>query len=562
MTGTNLLPALGWALINSLWQLALLWVAWQFITAIRKKMSAAAKTSLASALLLTGFAWFLVSFITALLQMNQGYSLGSSPAAAFSQRWLSAALPWIASTYLLLLVIPLLKFIRNCRYVRVIRKYGQHKMPVHWRLFVSETGQRMGIGKKVKIWISDFVSSPVTIGFLKPLILVPAAAISQLTPAQLEAVLLHELAHIRRHDYLLNLLVNIVKTVLYFNPFVKAFSQIIEREREKSCDELVLQFEYDSYDYASALLTLQKSARSPKTLVLPAAGEKNDLLHRVESIMGIERNPFFSSKKIAGLFSVLITVVLIQLFLLLPGRITEKEPAAPLAAVRPAASLLMADNSLPSEQDHIIVSNGVPATADNHLPEPATTPAPAQPDPETLAVQDISSLTNMAFRMAGIEEKKLPELKKFQEVQVKTALDASRRVLQSAQWKQLERHIADAFSEREKQEIKKTYDKKLEQYNWNKVEEQLKLSYSQIDWEQVNTELNSALNQIRLDSIRHVYNDVAFRLAEVQRELSESKLKGIPDTDITVKAVEEKKRKVEESLKMINEMRKKRIVSL
>ena len=106
-------------------------------------------------------------------------------------------------------------------------------------MFVKNLAAQMGIKKPVHVWISELVCSPVTIGYLKPIILVPLAAINHLTTQQLEAVLLHELSHIKRYDYLINLIINFIQTILYFNPLVKAFVKIIEREREKSCDEMV-----------------------------------------------------------------------------------------------------------------------------------------------------------------------------------------------------------------------------------------------------------------------------------------------------------------------------------
>ena len=89
-------------------------------------------------------------------------------------------------------------------------------------------------------------------------IYLPVAAINHLSPHQIEAVLLHELSHIKRFDYLINLITRIIQTILYFNPFVRAFASIIEREREKNCDEIVLQFQYEPHGYASALLALEK----------------------------------------------------------------------------------------------------------------------------------------------------------------------------------------------------------------------------------------------------------------------------------------------------------------
>ena len=142
------------------------------------------------------------------------------------------------------------------------------------------------------------------------------AAINHLTTQQLEAVLLHELSHIKRFDYLINLVINFIQTFLYFNPFAKAFIKIVEREREKSCDEMVLQFQYDSHDYATALLVLEKTNHVDKLLTIAAAGKKNDLLQRVELILGVHKKPVLSFNKLAGLMTGLFCVIAINTLLL------------------------------------------------------------------------------------------------------------------------------------------------------------------------------------------------------------------------------------------------------
>ncbi|MBL7749212.1 MAG: M56 family metallopeptidase, partial [Chitinophagaceae bacterium] len=321
MTGqANFLQSLGWAVLNSLWQLALLWVLYQVLTAVFKKISPATKSLLAAGLLISGFAWFMYTFITVLIAgpaHTDTLTAGIVAASANNElsTWLQQSLPVASVIYLILLLLPVLRFMRNYRYVQVIRQYGRSKLQVDWRMFVQRTAAQMGIRKKVNAWVSELVSSPVTIGFLKPVILVPLAAINHLSPQQLEAVLLHELSHIKRSDYLVNLIINFIQTILYFNPFVKAFVKIVEREREKSCDEMVLQFQYDSHDYASALLTLEKASQVQKPFAMAAAGKKNDLLHRIETIMGVQPKPSLSFNKLAGLFAGLLCIIALNALL-------------------------------------------------------------------------------------------------------------------------------------------------------------------------------------------------------------------------------------------------------
>lgn len=557
----QLLQALGWALLNSIWQLALLWSLYQLAAVFLHTAHARHRANLVSGLLIAGFGWFISTLVMVYTAIRNGESISSPVASVQIADWFPAGLNLLSAIYLLLLLFPLFRFIRNYRYVRVIRTYGHSKIGADWRIFVQQTATLMGIRKKVEIWVSDLVASPVTIGFLKPMILVPVAAMNHLSPQQLEAVLLHELAHIRRFDYLLNLLITLIKTLLYFNPFVYALVKTLEREREKSCDEQVLQFRYNAFQYASALLTLQQSTRQPQTLILHARGKKGDLLTRIEHIMGHPPKPAITLQKMTGLLAVLAGVIFLNLVLLLPDQPTGKRAISAYTTVlsplelnytsgsgypeNPATATAFRTISTSSAQPETEIA-GISGT------EPAATSSATQPGP----------VLNNSYRMAGYNQVEIPVLKQYQEAQVKEALAASRRVLANAQWKTVERSIADAFTEQEKKEIKRVYEQSLDKADWQKLENKLKLAYSRIDWEQVNEQINTALDQIRADSLQGVYNDIAIRLNEVQRELNAGKIHYIPDTDINLMTVEEKQQKVQESLRKLNAIRAKKIVRL
>ncbi|MBL7724961.1 MAG: M48 family metalloprotease [Chitinophagaceae bacterium] len=568
MTGIqlHLLQALGWAVLNSLWQMALLWVIYQVVTAFLKNTKASSKSVLATILLFAGSFWFIYTFLIVYSDISEGGTTGTFITSGHEvYNWLLQSLPFISGAYLLLLVLPVLRFIRNYRYVQVIRKYGLSKINVDWRIFVRNVAARMGIKKTVQIWVSEFVTSPVTIGFFKPVILVPLAAINHLTPSQLEAVLLHELAHIRRYDYLINLLINFIQTILYFNPFVKAFVKIVEREREKSCDEMVLQFQYDSHEYASALLTLEKTKHLQKILIVAATGNKNDISHRIETIMGVQKKPAISANKIAGLVSAIICIIALNLLLLLPGTRTDKNNTVAYTDFPSPFNLISDEAKESGDKINQPPVDNIAANSNSNeiLTAPAVSAAAvAKERAALLNEQNVQDISSYAYKLAGFEEKDVPELKRYQEQQVKEALEASRKVLESSQWKVVEKSIADAFSEKEKQELKKAYEKELNKFDWNKWEVKLKQAYENIDWEKVNNQLSYAINQIRIDSLQRVYNDVAIKLNDIQKELNANQVTSIPDTDITLKAVEDRKRKVQQTLNTLKAVRNKKIVHL
>lgn len=565
----NFFQSLGWAVLNSLWQLALLWVIYQVITAMFSNSRASAKSLLASSLLMIGFGWFVYTFITVyssnavnegslssvLINTNENPALGG---------WLKQILPVASALYLILLVIPLLGFIRNYRYVQIIRQHGLTKINVEWRMFVTRIAGQMNIQKKVNIWVSELVSSPVTIGFLKPVILVPLAAINHLTPQQLEAVLLHELSHIKRSDYFINLIINFIQAILYFNPFVKAFVKIVEREREKSCDEMVLQFQYDSHEYASALLTLEKTSHINKPLAIAAAGKKNDLLNRIESILGVEKKQIFSFQRVAGLFTGLLIVFLLNAILII-----SKQPSG--NKVNSIGDVSSSFNFF----DGYDKADYVPATEELKASEPVINHAVAttstrkeqdeslSPVAEPLPMLAPIAYTNPSYRQAGMEiVEEAPQLKKYQEDQVQVALEASKKVLESAQWKHVEKTMAEVFTASEKEKLKSTYENEINKIDWKEWENNLRLAYNKVDWENVNSQLANAVQQVRIDSIQSVYRQALSQLEEVKSTLIANDVKGIPDTDVSLKRIEQERKDALRALNNVRAIRAKKIVRL
>jgi bla regulator protein BlaR1 len=554
----NFLQSLGWAVLNSLWQMALLWVIYQIITGLTQSSRSSFKGSLASLLLITGFSWFIYTLVSFFISLSNE----AIPAASFVNadentllnNWLHQALPIASVLYLILLLLPVAHFIRNYRYVQVIRQYGLAKVNVQWRIFVKNIAARMGIKKTVYIWVSEFVTSPVTIGFLKPVILVPLAAINHLSSQQMEAVLLHELSHIRRYDYLVNLVINFIQTILYFNPFVKAFVKIVEREREKSCDQMVLQFQYDSYEYATALLTLEKTNHDFKPLALGATGQKNDLLQRMELIMGVKTKSAPSFNKLAGLLAGLICILALNSLLIISRPTGEKTTGTYAVLSSPfnffASSFSeTAGTQVPDEQNPVVKNIGRRDIVEQ--------PEAAGQNNHLLSFIPNPGIINVAYKTV-----EALHLKKYEEAQVKAAIEASKKVLENEEWKSLEKDIADVFTQKEKEELKATYRKEMDKMDWNVWENKLRLAYDKVDWNQVNEQLNKAVNNIRIDSLQKVYSEAICQLDITKQELSKNNLPGIPDSDITLRTIEETKQQVQRTLNRLKAVRTKKIVHL
>lgn len=322
------LQSLGWAIANSLWQAAALWITYRLVIGIYKNASARFKNNLSTILLCCSFVWFCVTLFTkyfTIQRYSDSYNvqLYQADLKAASFNWhellnnMAWILPYLSVAYLLLLVFFSVRLINIYRFTSFIKVSGLQKPGVEWKLFTEKVARHMGITKNIRLWVSHHIDVPATIGFLKPVILIPLASINQLSTDQMEAIILHELSHIKRNDYLINLFISIIETILFFNPFVVLLAKAIKKEREDCCDDFVIQYQYDRHAYASALLSLEQFRSVNLKLAIGATSGKKQLLLRIKRIMEINNSTNFNyGQKLAALL--LITGVICSVAWLSP----------------------------------------------------------------------------------------------------------------------------------------------------------------------------------------------------------------------------------------------------
>jgi beta-lactamase regulating signal transducer with metallopeptidase domain len=554
---SNFLQALGWAVANSLWQMALLWLIYRiFLFTFRPVSSLKSKS--AFVMLLSGTGWFLFTFIKSLVFsgavkgfkfIGTGYSLNDQ---------LSALLPYTSVIYLVLLSVPAIRFLISLRQVQQLRTRKIQKIEIHWRLFVKKMSACLEIRKPVQVWISENISTPVTVGFLKPVILIPLAAVNKLNTEQMEAVLLHELAHIRRYDYFINIITVIIRSIFYFNPFTRSLAGVIEEEREKTCDEWVLQYQYNAYAYSSALLTLEQMKRHSLQLALAAASHKELLLERIKKIMGIPSEPAYSVKNnlkwIAG-----ITASALLFIFLFSGSYKIKESKQTFEN-----SFFAYINAGVNEKQNYIYSAGQPALAKKAVNKPsAVTEKKDNSRDEDYPSLPETNENNSFFVPVGFSEAEaVAELEELEEVQVKEAVDASKKILKDVQLSELKSAAADALSKKELETLKKYFEKEIEKADWHKLEDRLRTSYNNIDWKQVNAKIEQEIKRIRLDSMVNVYHTALNSLRAAESELQAEKLKGIPDSRYTLAIIDSAKKTMELSLQQLKAAKEKKIIRL
>ncbi len=200
-------------------------------------------------------------------------------AAHMAQR-VEPYLPWIVCLWALGVVVFSLRLLAGWNAVRELR-VAADATDALWLERFNRLKTRLGVSYAVRLVFSTSAAVPMVIGWLKPVVLVPAGLVAGLSAAQLEAILAHELIHIRRHDYLVNLVQNVVETVFFYHPAVAWVSNRIRVEREHCCDDAASLACGGTLDYARALAAL---AELPQRPVLGVAATGGSLVERIRRL--------------------------------------------------------------------------------------------------------------------------------------------------------------------------------------------------------------------------------------------------------------------------------------
>jgi beta-lactamase regulating signal transducer with metallopeptidase domain len=186
-----------------------------------------------------------------------------------------------------------LRLLAGLAWVRRRTRPGAYRTDTAWQAVLDRLAARLGVRRKVILGLVDDLASPVTAGFLRPLVLVPASLASGMAPQLLEALLAHELAHVRRHDYLVNLVQSAIEILLFYHPAVWWLSHRIRVERELIADDLAASALGEPRRLALALSELDLLQLSSPQLAPGAHGGK--LMSRIKRLVRPQAEPLSSS---------------------------------------------------------------------------------------------------------------------------------------------------------------------------------------------------------------------------------------------------------------------------
>jgi len=288
--------ALGWSLLHFLWQGALIGLAYALLRGICSTSVARHRLGmlcllamLACPLVTLAVLWpapiDLASLSTAMSSVS---TAGAFASAEATPAGLEAWLPWCVGLWLAGVCMIALRSFLHWRHLAALVRSAT-ALPRDWQLRLIELRQRFGILRPVRLLASFAVVTPTLVGWLKPTILLPASLLSGFTPAQIELILAHELAHVRRYDYVANLVQVVVETLLFYHPLVHWICADVRQQREQCCDDLVLGVGGgERLAYARTLADLEEwtQGESGFGAAMPALGAGGGvLLERVRRIV-------------------------------------------------------------------------------------------------------------------------------------------------------------------------------------------------------------------------------------------------------------------------------------
>jgi TonB family protein len=304
---TAIAQSLSSALLHFLWQGVLVaFVLWIALFLLRKRSAQARYTASCAALALMVAlpaitAWTLYDHPVAAPTTAQA-AASEAPSAAtvatpgtpnLALLWLAAFQQWALPVWSFGVLLFSIRLVWGCTQISRLRRRGA--MPDEaLRTLLAALARRLGVKQPVRILIAVDGESPSVVGWLRPVVLIPSAALLGLTTEQLEAVLAHELAHVRRHDYLVNMLQILAETLLFYHPAVWWVSARIRHERELCCDDIAVRACGDAVCYARALTRLERLRITAPAMAM--GSNSGSMLYRIQRLLGGGAQEYAPSK--------------------------------------------------------------------------------------------------------------------------------------------------------------------------------------------------------------------------------------------------------------------------
>ena len=321
--------AIGWTLIHFVWQGTIIFFAYIFITKLLLKRNRELHY-------LIGMFFMVVCLVVPLMELGKQLAVLSLPStqsffkisnfnSSFIQNsgilnpydllilLIQKAIPYIVLIWLISVSYISFRMIKSWINLAKICKINSAPIPSYLTNHLNRSINILKIRFKPVLVLCNAIDVPATFGYFKPVILLPLSLLNNLPQDQVESIVLHELCHIKRADFLYNIIQIIVETLFFYHPFIRYISNDIRKNREHCCDEKVLQLKANPLVYAKALTNIASFYnRSDKQSNLHIAANDGELFQRIKDLMSERKSNSKISHFSANLFIILITLIILS----------------------------------------------------------------------------------------------------------------------------------------------------------------------------------------------------------------------------------------------------------
>ncbi|MEN0038073.1 MAG: M56 family metallopeptidase [Cellvibrio sp.] len=313
--------SLGWALLHSLWQHALIATCCALLLFFNKYGSANSRYLIAlggilvatftSALTFYNYQQASTEIILRPLQNHTLKPLINSPEVLDILDIINAHMDSIALMWLTGVIVYGMKILCAYKSCQQLKNQSLTATPVKWQHIFAQLATKIGITNKIELRISLVATIPCVIGHVKPVVLLPMKLLLGMDQQQIEAILLHELAHIRRQDYLLGIIQTLIKAIFFFNPFLLWIASQMDKEREHACDDIAVAVNQNPLLFANTLKELAEMNIDQK-MTMNITGKKL-LLNRITRLFNKHEKKTTPKHNIAASITILFTSLVLAI---------------------------------------------------------------------------------------------------------------------------------------------------------------------------------------------------------------------------------------------------------
>lgn len=514
----QLTQALCWTFIHSLWQGLVLALVAASLIQLTKKSASVLRYYLLSAIFFLFMVTALVTFFreNKSINLTDASGLATSPAPMQSEDFNSSAIVShrINQNQLSLvekckdylnahaMLIVLLWFVFFCikslqmfisiGYIQRLPFYKTKAPPLFWINKTKELSERLGITRIVLLLESGIIKVPVVVGFLKPVLLLPFGLLANLPADEIEAILLHELAHIQRKDYFINLVQSFIEVVFFFNPALLWISSLIREERENCCDDVAITVTHNKSKFIQALISFQEYNATVPKYGMAFGNGKGHLLNRVKRII-LNKNKTLNTME-KTLFAGSIAAIVLFTF----------------SPVKTVFSLTSTKNSI--KESSFFPSTTITSTP--LLTVSTINRPPVATGPEKVEITKSQNTTQRIDTIPAPSAIPLPPAKP----------DASKNEISN-----------DVKQQKQRKKNTEEIENQIKNIDFDKINQEIKEALAKVDFQKISLETEKALKNVDFDQIK-IKIELALKEAQIQ-------LKNI-DTKKIRKQIEQSQEKI------------------